>query len=73
MKGKIKKIDQDKLPTYEIVIDEFDETGISLISLVEDPAIIVKGMAFNNNSMMSFKQADDDKQIIIGQIGRAHV
>lgn len=66
MKGKIKKIDQDKLPTYEIVIDEFDETGISLISLVEDPAIIVKGMAFNNNSMMSFKQVDDDKQIIIG-------
>lgn len=66
MKGKIKKIDQDKLPTYEIVIDEFDETGISLISLVEDPAIMVKGMAFNNNSMMSFKQVDDDKQIIIG-------
>ena len=65
-KGKIKKVDTDKLPTYEIVIDEFDETGISLISLVQDPAIIVKGMAFNNNSMMSFKQVDDDKQIIIG-------
>ena len=65
-KGKIKKIDPEKLPTYEIVIDEFDETGISLISLVEDPAIMVKGMAFNNNSMMSFKQVDDDKQIIIG-------
>ena len=65
-KGKIKKVDTDKLPTYEIVIDEFDETGISLISLVDNPAIMVKGMAFNNNSMMSFKQVDDDKQIIIG-------
>lgn len=66
MNRKIKKIDPDKLPVYEIMVDEFDETGISLISLVQDPAIIVKGMAFNNNSMMSFKQADDDKQIIIG-------
>lgn len=65
MKGKIKKIDPDKLPTYEIVVDEFDETGISLISLVEDPAIMVKGMAFNNSSMMSFKEVGD-KQVIVG-------
>ena len=65
MKGKIKKIDPEKLPTYEIVIDEFDETGISLISLVEDPAIMVKGMAFNNNSVMSFKEVGD-KQVIVG-------
>lgn len=65
MKGKIKKIDPEKLPTYEIVIDEFDETGISLISLVEDPAIMVKGMAFNSNSMMSFKEVGD-KQVIVG-------
>jgi hypothetical protein len=65
MKGKIKKIDPEKLPTYEIVIDEFDETGISLISLVEDPAIMVKGMAFNSSSMMSFKEVGD-KQVIVG-------
>ena len=65
MKGKIKKMDPEKLPTYEIVVDEFDETGISLISLVEDPAIMVKGMAFNNNSMMSFKEIGD-KQVIVG-------
>jgi hypothetical protein len=65
MNRKIKKIDPDRLPVYEIVIDEFDETGISLISLVQDPAIIVKGMAFNNSSMMSFKEVGD-KQIIIG-------
>lgn len=65
MKGKIKKIDPDKLPVYEIVVDEYDETGISLISLVEDPAIMVKGMAFNNSSMMSFKEVAD-KQVIVG-------
>jgi hypothetical protein len=65
MKGKIKKLDPDKLPVYEIMVDEFDETGISLISLVEDPAIMVKGMAFNKSSMMSFKEVGD-KQIIVG-------
>lgn len=65
MNRKIKKIDPDRLPVYEIVIDEFDETGISLISLVQDPAIMVKGMAFNNSSIMSFKEVGD-KQIIIG-------
>jgi hypothetical protein len=65
MKGKIKKIDQDKLPVYQIVIDEFDETGISLISLVDEPAIMVKGMAFKNTSIMSFKEVGD-KQIIVG-------
>lgn len=65
MKGKIKKIDPERLPTYEIVVDDFDETGIQLISLVEDPAIMVKGMAFNNNSVMSFKEVGD-KQVIVG-------
>jgi hypothetical protein len=64
-KGKIKKINPDKLPVYEIMVDEFDETGISLISLVQDPAIMVKGMAFNKSSMMSFKEVGD-KQIIVG-------
>ena len=65
MKGKIKKIDPERLPTYEIVVDEFDETGISLISLVEDPAIMVKGMAFNKSETMSFKEVGD-KQVIVG-------
>lgn len=65
MKGKIKKLDPDKLPVYEIMVDEFDETGISLISLVEDPAIMMKGMAFSNKNTMTFKEAGD-KQIIIG-------
>ena len=66
MKCKIKKIDPEKLPTYQIVVDEFDDTGISLISLVEDPAIVMKGMAFNSSkSSMSFKEVAD-KQVIVG-------
>lgn len=66
MKGKIKKIDLEKLPIYEIVVEDNDETGIQLISLVEDPAIMVKGMAFNKNETMSFKEVGGDKQVIVG-------
>ena len=51
MKGKIKKIDMDKLPVYQIVVEENDDTGIALISLVDDPAISMKGMAFSNEKI----------------------
>jgi hypothetical protein len=67
MKGKLKKLDKDKLPVYEIIIDENDNTGISLISLVEEPAIVMKGMLFSEEkTMMSFKEIDDEKQQIVG-------
>lgn len=65
MKGRLAKIDEDKLPIYEIVVDDNDETGISLISLVDEPAIIMKGMTFNDTTIMSFKEVGD-KQIIVG-------
>jgi hypothetical protein len=40
---------QDKLPLYEVLIDENDDiTGVDLISLVENPAIEVKGVAFSD-------------------------
>ena len=65
MKGKLKQLDPEKLPIYEIIVDDNDETGINLISLVDEPAIMTKGMAFNNSSMMSFKEVED-KQIIVG-------
>jgi len=66
MKGKLKKIDKDKLPVYEIIIGEDDDTGIQLISLVDEPAIAMKGMIFNQEqSIMAFKEIGD-KQIIVG-------
>lgn len=67
MKGKLKKIDKDKLPVYEIVVDDNDDTGIQLISLVDEPAIAMKGMMFSQEqSIMSFKEVVGDKQIIVG-------
>jgi hypothetical protein len=65
MKGKLKQLDPEKLPIYEIIIDDDDDTGINLISLVDEPAIITKGMAFSENNLMSFKEVED-KQIIVG-------
>lgn len=65
---QLKKIDKTKLPVYSIVVDEFDESGINLISLVDKPAIEMKGMTFNQDKtiQMEFKKIDGDKQIIIG-------
>lgn len=38
----------EDLPIYTIDINEFDESGIDFISLVMNPAIMVKGLAFAN-------------------------
>jgi hypothetical protein len=54
------------IPTYYITIDELEEGGIDLISLVENPAIMIKGLAFNKNEKVFQFKYDDDKQIIAG-------
>lgn len=65
----MKKIFNDSdYPVKEIFIDEDDNTGIRLISLVQDPAIMVQGMAFNSESNKKdyqFKNIDD-KQMVVG-------
>jgi hypothetical protein len=65
VKGKLKKLDKDSLPCYEIIVNDEDETGIQLISLVDEPAIMMKGMMFSDKMEMAFKEVDD-KQIIVG-------
>ena len=64
---KAQKIEQSKIPLYEILIDESDETGMKLISLVDNPAIGVKGMMFSHDvpSQLYFK-TEGEKQIIVG-------
>lgn len=65
IKGKLKKINEEALPLYEIFINEDDETGMNLISVVEKPAIEIKGYAFSDVVELEFKQ-QEDKQIIVG-------
>jgi hypothetical protein len=65
IKGKLKKINDEKLPVYEIFINDDDETGMNLISVVEKPAIEIKGYAFSDIVELQFKK-EEDKQIIVG-------
>ena len=58
----------EDLPIYEIIIDEEDNQGIRMVSLVSDPAIETKGMYFSNDTKqveLAFKSISD-KQIIVG-------
>lgn len=68
MKGTLKKIDPNSLPVFEIKINEGDESGISLISLVNEPAINLKGMMFSDEETRytTFKEVSGEKQIIVG-------
>jgi len=53
-----------KIPYYEVVLDESNEdSGLSFVSLVTDPAIMEMGLAFNTSSSFKFNK---DKQVIVG-------
>ena len=63
-----KKFKDAEYPLFEIVVDDTDNTGIRLLSIVEDPAIEMKGVAFDSNgSVKSYEfKAQEEKQIIVG-------
>lgn len=64
---RAKKIDPENLPVYEIMVTDDDETGMKLISLVDNPAIGVKGMLFSEQKPLEYYfKKEDDKQIIVG-------
>jgi len=42
-----------ELPVYKITIDDLDESGIEYVSLVESPAIQVKGLMFNKQEQFA--------------------
>ena len=56
---------EDKLPVYEIYIEDDDCTGIKFVSIVDDPAIEVRGFAFSDQREFKFA-AKKDQQIIVG-------
>lgn len=68
-----KKVFKDsKYPVYEIVVGEEDDdgTGIRLVSLVDEPAIEIKGVALSKekNIREVFFKKNGDKQIIVGPV-----
>jgi hypothetical protein len=72
MNGKLGKLNKDSLPVFEIIMEDFqdmtDDTGIQLISVVDEPAIGVKGVKLSDSSeMMLFKKMEsEDKMILVG-------
>lgn len=54
------------LDTYEITIDgeNSEDLGINLISFVKNPAIMVKGMAFNNQKPLRFSNDEIKMRIV---------
>lgn len=63
-----KKYKEEDLPCYEILIDDYDNTGIRFVSIVGEPAIEMMGMMFGvaqEAKQFDFKEVKD-KQIIVG-------
>lgn len=55
------------LPLYRIVVDpDEEETGMTCISLVDDPAIEVNFLAFNKHEKLAFAVQDEAKRIVTG-------
>jgi hypothetical protein len=52
------------LPKYKLILEDDLEAGLSFVSLVKDPAIGLKGLAFADNNL-EFK-FNEDKQVIAG-------
>lgn len=63
-----KKFKDSDYPVLEIVCDDTERTGIRLLSIVDEPAIEMMGVAFNKDGATKDYQfkAQEDKQIIIG-------
>jgi hypothetical protein len=55
-------------PIYEVVFDENKDQGMSMISLVNSPAIEEMFLAFNKEESVEFTFADEEKRQVVGPI-----
>lgn len=56
----------EKIEVFELVIDTDDESGVTAIALVDQPAIESNWMAFTKQSEYKFNIKDEEKRIIEG-------
>ena len=56
----------EKIEVFELVIDIHDDSGVTSIALVDQPAIDSNWMAFNQNVEHKFEIKDEEKRIIEG-------
>lgn len=65
MLRKLQELDQ--LPCFEITIENDDNSGIRMVSLVSDPAIEIKGMFFSKEEIKNYEfKAVKDQMKIVG-------
>jgi hypothetical protein len=55
------------VPLYDLVINEEDETGVTAVALVDEPAIQLNWLAFSTQKQL-FKTLDQEKRIISGPL-----
>jgi len=51
---------------FELVIDELDESGVSMVAIVDEPAIMRNYQTFKEAKPLTFKVADNEKRIASG-------
>ena len=62
----------EKSELLELIIDEEDESGVSMIALVDSPAIESNWMAFNKEDVKQiFQIQDEEKRIVSGYFMKA--
>ena len=61
-------MEKNKLPIFKLVIDPTDESGVSFVSMVDEPAIERAWMAFNEQKKTAFKNIVPDKQMVSGPL-----
>ena len=61
-------MEKKKLPIFKLVIDPTDDTGVSFVALVDEPAIERAWMAFSNKHMTTFKADGAQKQMVSGPL-----
>jgi gas vesicle protein len=57
-----------KLPIYELFIDDDINSGVSMVSLVDKPAIEVAWIALNEQKQVKFQTLSEEKRIIFGAL-----
>lgn len=58
---------EKNLPTYKMVINDTDDSGVDFIALVDEPAIQVDWLAFSNDEL-KFKATNIERRIITGPL-----
>lgn len=56
------------LPTYKLVINEEDHTGVTAVALVDNPAIEINWQSFSAQKPLKFETVSQEQRIIAGPL-----